>query len=92
VVPRAGPHVEDAVALLQLEQLRHPRDDQRLGDRLAAVDRQRDVVVGALPQLGRYEQLSRHIGQRGQHALVLHARAQLVQERAAGELSHGSSA
>ena len=35
VVARAGADVEDALVALELEQLAHPRDDERLRDRLA---------------------------------------------------------
>ena len=46
VIARAGADVEHTVLAAQLEQLGHPRDDQRLGDRLPAADAQRAVVPG----------------------------------------------
>ena len=70
VVARAGADVEDALVAVQLEQLAHAGDDERLRDRLAGADRQRDVV----PRLGGErlgdEQVARDVADRLQHALV----------------------
>ena len=75
VIARAGAHVEHAVVRAQLEQLAHPRDDERLGDRLPAADAQRDVVVGVRPQARGHEGLARHLRDRPQDALVGDVRA-----------------
>ena len=64
VIARAGSDVEHPVGGGQLEQLEHPGDDHRLGDRLAAVDRQGHVLVGATRVLRADEALARH-GQQG---------------------------
>ena len=53
VVARAGADVEHALAAVEREQLAHPRDDERLGDRLPGADRQRDVVPRLRLQVGR---------------------------------------
>ena len=54
LVAGPGAELEDAVARLRREQLGHARDDPRLADRLAGVDRQGLVGVGAaLPVAGR---------------------------------------
>ena len=55
---------------MQRERLADPRDHVRLRDRLAAADRQRGVVVGAVAQRLGDEELARHAFHRGEHALV----------------------
>jgi len=80
VIARARPHVEHPVRGPQVEQLRHARDDERLGDRLAAADPERRVVVGVLAQVGGHERLARNPGDRVQHAVVGDVLAQLGDE------------
>jgi len=80
VVPRAGPDVEHAIARRQLQQLEHPGNDERLGDRLAFFDRQGDIRPGAVAMGGGHEAIARHRRDRGQHALVGHHRRQFPGE------------
>ena len=86
VVARAGADVEHPVAGLELEQLGHARDDERLGDRLPAADAERGVVVGVRAQVVGHERLPRHPLDRPQHALVGDVLAQLGDEM--GGLAH----
>ena len=78
VVAGAGADVEDALVAVQLQQLAHAGDDERLGDGLAGADRQRDV----LPGLGRErlgdEEVARDVADRLQHALVADMVTELV--------------
>src|SRR3989442_1278096 len=73
LVARARTDVEDAVALAHLEQLAHPRDHVRLGDRLAVPDRQGLVLVGEVADVRGHEQLARNLGHRLENALVADA-------------------
>jgi hypothetical protein len=47
LVARAGAHLEHLVAVPDLEQIRHQRNDVGLRDRLPVPDRKRAVLVGA---------------------------------------------
>jgi len=76
VVTGSGADVQHPVGRLELKQLQHPGDDQRLGDRLATGDRQRDVVVGVLAVLGGDEALAGNRRDRREHSLVGHHRPQ----------------
>ena len=69
-VPGAGADVEHALPALELEELAHRRDDERLGDRLVLADRERRIVVRVRGDLDRDERLARDAPHRGQHALV----------------------
>jgi len=80
VIAGAGPHVEHPVPRMQVEELRHARDDERLGDRLTAADPERRVVVGVLAQVGGDERLPRNAGDRVQHAVVGDVLAQFGDE------------
>ena len=68
----AGPraHVEDTLVTAQCERLANPGDHVRLGDRLTPADRKGGVVVGAIAQRARNEQLSRHPLHRREDTLV----------------------
>jgi L,D-transpeptidase ErfK/SrfK len=68
LVARAGAHVERAARPGPPGQLRHQRHDVGLADRLAAPDRQRPVVVGALLQPEGDEAVALHATHHGQHA------------------------
>ena len=69
-VAGAGADVEHALAAVELEELAHRRDDERLGDRLVLADRERRVVVRVRGDLDRDERLTGDAPHRGQHALV----------------------
>ena len=86
----AGPRadVEHPLGAVQREQRADRRDDVRLGDRLAVPDRKRTVVVGAMPELLRNEQLTGHGGDRREYPVVGNTAA----AEKCGELRPGSHA
>ena len=75
VVARTGADVQHAIGRSQPEHLEHPRHHQRLGDGLAAADRERHVGVRAVVLGLRDEPLSGDAGDRREHALVADGRA-----------------
>ena len=75
LVPRAGADVEHLLTAPERERLADPRDHVGLRDRLAVADRQRGVVVGAIAEALRDEQLARHALHRTEDALVAHVAA-----------------
>jgi hypothetical protein len=81
VIARAGADVEHAVTRPQPERLAHQGHHERLGDRLAAADRQRRVLPGAGAHSGGHEGGPRHGPDRGQDALVGDGASQLRDER-----------
>ena len=62
--------LERDVGRLQIEQISHQRDDERLRDRLAVAARQRHALVGQEWQLEAHERVTRRLGHRVQHAPV----------------------
>ena len=70
VVSRAGTHVKHTLVPIQDEQLAHPRDDERLGDRLTRADRQRLIGPRAPALVLGDEALPRHHRDRVQHPFV----------------------
>ena len=75
LVAGAGPDLEDPVTGPRREQLGHPRDHVRLADRLAGLDGESLIVVGARPVRGLDERLPRHLAHRSQDPLVADAAA-----------------
>ena len=73
LVAGPGAELEDPLARLWREELGHARDDPRLADRLAGVDRDGLVGVGATLPVAAEEMLARDLGHRVQHALVADA-------------------
>ena len=80
VVARARADVEHALAAVQLQQLEHAGDDERLGDRLLGADRQRHVLPRVVAQLGRHEGLARDRADGLEHALVADVASQRPQQ------------
>jgi hypothetical protein len=60
LVAGAGADLQHLGVFLHLQLLRHEGDDIRLGDRLAAIDRQRDVLISVLGEGRIDEHLARH--------------------------------
>ena len=58
-VARAGPDLKDRLAALQGQGLGHQGDDVGLRDRLAFLDRERDILIGELAKLFGKEGLAR---------------------------------
>jgi hypothetical protein len=77
LVAHAGADLEHRVGGLQIEQIGHHCDDERLRDRLAEADRQRRVFVGVALHLQRHELVARHLGQGLHDARVQRRLAQL---------------
>ena len=75
-----------AVVRAQLQQLRHAGDDEGLGDRLAAADAERRVVVGVRAQLRRHEGLARDAPDRLEDPIVRDVGTQFGDKR--GRLAH----
>ena len=73
LVARTGADLQHLVALVELELLGHEGDDVRLGDGLAAIDRQRDVLIGVVGEGLVDEQLARHPLDGAQHLGVANA-------------------
>ena len=67
---RARADLEDPVARCDLEQLGHPRDDHRLADGLAGIDRKRFVGVGPVAPAVGDEGLARDRAHRFEHTFV----------------------
>ena len=92
-VAGAGADLQHPLAAAQLQRLADRGDDPGLGDRLAGIDRQRRVGVGAVAQRAGHEDLTRHLRHRRQHPLVVDlapAQLPLHHPRAeAGEIGHG---
>ena len=63
VIARAGADVQHPVSRRQLQQLEHPRHHDGLGDRLTAIDRERDVVIGPGAVGVRHEAVAGHGGE-----------------------------
>ena len=92
VVARAGADVEDPLVAPQLEQLEHPRDDERLGDRLAGADRQRHVVPGLARRAPRGTNSSRGTSRiASQHALVGDVPAELIDQPVRRRAHHATT-
>jgi len=70
VVSRPGADIEDAITGFRGEHLEHPGDDERLRDRLAAGDRQRNVVIRPRPLAVGDEALPWNRCDRCEHSLV----------------------
>ena len=79
VVAAAGPHLEDAVAALDVEQVGHQYDHVRRADRLVVADRERPVGVRRRALRLRDELVARDRADRRQRPL---ARVEVVAERA----------
>jgi uncharacterized protein (TIGR00255 family) len=70
LVAGARSDIEHALRAPERERFADPRDHVRLRDRLAGADRQRRIVVRAVAQVGRHEQLARDTFHRREHAVV----------------------
>ena len=64
LIARSGTDLKHPIARLRLQFLGHEGDDVGLRNRLSMADRQRAVVIGVGPELGRNEFMSRHRGHR----------------------------
>ncbi len=72
-VARSRADLEHAITGTHASGLDHRRHDERLGDRLPRLDRQRRVVVGELAHRRFDERLARHRAHRLQHPVVADA-------------------
>ena len=70
LVAGARADLQHAVARLHLEQVRHQRDDERLGDRLPETDVERAVGVGQVRRRRGNERVAGHLTQRPQHPRI----------------------
>ena len=71
LVAAAGADLQHAHSALRLQKLRHDRHRIGLGDRLAAVDRKRVVLVRTMPEREGNELLPGNTEDGAQHQLVV---------------------
>src|SRR5690606_12790467 len=69
----AGTNFQNAIGPFDLGCFRHPCDDERLRDCLAAADWERTVLVGEFLEALIDKCLTSNVSQSGQHPLVAHA-------------------
>src|SRR6185295_5138582 len=67
LIARAGADFQHEIARTQLENVRHQRDDVRLGDRLVETDGQRTVEIGIRLQLDGDEFVARQTRENFHH-------------------------
>src|SRR5260370_1298671 len=70
LITGSGADLEHAVAAPRRERFGHECHDQRLGDRLAAADRQRRVLIRVGGEMGRQEPFARHPRHRREHPAI----------------------
>src|SRR6266849_4466558 len=70
LITGSGADLEHAVAAPRRERFGHERHDQRLGDRLAAANRQRRVLIRVGGEMGRQEPFARHPRHRREHPAI----------------------
>src|SRR5215217_5002867 len=71
-IPRSRADFQDAIRWFELGSFRHSCDDEWLGDRLGAPDRQRAIFIGEFFKARIYERLARHLTQSRKDAFVFH--------------------
>jgi len=70
LVPRACANLQHTTILVELKQLRHARNDERLRDRLIRTDRQRVIAIGTTLQCLRHEEVAWYVSDCFEHAWV----------------------
>ena len=70
LVTGAGADLEHTAVRVELQQLSHARDDERLGDSLVSADRQSVIAVSAALQSFRNEEVARHVAERFEDSRV----------------------
>ncbi len=71
LISGAGPNLQHSTIRIELEQLSHPRDDERLRDRLVRADRQRMISISAALQCFRNGEMTRHTSHRVEYSRIV---------------------